>query len=281
MTKNERHPYVDHVRDDLHRYVQLLLEDNERLQRLVAALESAQRSAQQQAERLQYSLRELDGMKTTIAILERDNARLLAQLGRQEQEADDRAREQARLIGDLTRVQSRSREAAERFDDLEQRNANLASLYLASYRLHGTVDRREVLDAIQEILSNLVGTEEAAVFELPAGSDELLLISSVGIDPGRYRGLRVGQGRIGAVAATGEAFMAGPGGTCGRSLGDPELTACIPLKVAGRVIGVVALFRLLPQKQGIEDLDRELFELLGTHAATALYCTSLEGHAAP
>ena len=42
-----------------------------------------------------------------------------------------------------------------------------------------------------------------------------------------------------------------------------------------RVTGAIAIFRLLPQKTGFEEVDRELFELLATHAATALYCTAL------
>jgi hypothetical protein len=41
------------------------------------------------------------------------------------------------------------------------------------------------------------------------------------------------------------------------------------------VTGAIAIYRLLPQKSGFEEVDRELFELLATHAATALYCTSL------
>jgi hypothetical protein len=47
------------------------------------------------------------------------------------------------------------------------------------------------------------------------------------------------------------------------------------LTLDGRVTGAIAIFKLLPQKAGIEDLDREIFELLATHAATALYCTGL------
>jgi hypothetical protein len=56
---------------------------------------------------------------------------------------------------------------------------------------------------------------------------------------------------------------------------EEHLTACVPLKLDGQVKGAVAIFRLLPQKPGIEDLDRELFDLLGSHVAMALYCTSL------
>ena len=56
---------------------------------------------------------------------------------------------------------------------------------------------------------------------------------------------------------------------------EERLTACIPLVLDGKVTGAIAIFRLLPQKAGIEDVDRELFDLLATHAATALYCTSV------
>jgi hypothetical protein len=41
------------------------------------------------------------------------------------------------------------------------------------------------------------------------------------------------------------------------------------------VTGVIALFRLLPQKPRVEEADHELFDLLAVHAAMALYCTGL------
>jgi hypothetical protein len=47
------------------------------------------------------------------------------------------------------------------------------------------------------------------------------------------------------------------------------------LKLDGRVTGALALFRLLPHKGGYQPLDNELFDLLATQAAVALYCTSL------
>ncbi len=55
---------------------------------------------------------------------------------------------------------------------------------------------------------------------------------------------------------------------------EKDLTACIPLKVDGKVTGALALFRLLPQKQGFEAVDHELFDLLATHAATALHASA-------
>jgi len=45
--------------------------------------------------------------------------------------------------------------------------------------------------------------------------------------------------------------------------------------VAGRITGAILVFRLLEHKQGLQPLDHELFELLGVHASTALYCANL------
>ena len=35
--------------------------------------------------------------------------------------------------------------------------------------------------------------------------------------------------------------------------------------------GAIAVFRLLGQKSGLEEIDLQLFDLLASHAATALY----------
>jgi hypothetical protein len=52
--------------------------------------------------------------------------------------------------------------------------------------------------------------------------------------------------------------------------------ALIPLRLGQEISGAVAIFGLLPQKNGtFEEVDLELFDLLATHAATALYCTRL------
>ncbi len=52
------------------------------------------------------------------------------------------------------------------------------------------------------------------------------------------------------------------------------LTACVPLVLDDKVIGAIAVFRLLDQKESkLTTLDFELFDLLATHAASALYCS--------
>jgi hypothetical protein len=54
----------------------------------------------------------------------------------------------------------------------------------------------------------------------------------------------------------------------------------VPLRLGESTTGAIAIFRLLPQKPGLEPLDYELFDLLGTHAAAALYCTGLHARMA-
>jgi hypothetical protein len=189
--------------------------------------------------------------------------------------------EQARLQAQLESIRSESQTFSARYAQVELQNSNLANLYVAGYRLHGTLDRAEVIAAIQEIIANLVGSEEAGLFALDAATQTLRLEASFGLDPEAARGLTLDSGPIGRAARTGEIYVVEGGKPAeGGALLD-RLTACIPLTLEGKVTGVIALFRLLPQKAALEDLDRELFELLATQAAAALYCTSLHAkHAA-
>jgi hypothetical protein len=148
--------------------------------------------------------------------------------------------------------------------ELESELMHFTNLYVASLRLHENLEPAAVLQAMQEIMINLVGTEEIAIFEMATNAAQLSLLSCFGVAQERLARLPLDAGAIGNVAATGEAFFA-------NTSQDGELTACVPLRADGRVIGVIAVFRLLPQKQGIERLDRELFELLATHGAHALW----------
>ncbi len=87
--------------------------------------------------------------------------------------------------------------------------------------------------------------------------------------------------RIGRTAATGERYVRnGNAPDPAATSEEGDLTACIPLRVDGKVTGAIALFRLLSHKPGLEEADHELFDLLGTQAATALYCAELHARAA-
>ena len=48
-----------------------------------------------------------------------------------------------------------------------------------------------------------------------------------------------------------------------------------PLRRDGEIVGVLAVFRLLPHKGSLDAIDIDLFDVLAAHAASALLFTRL------
>ena len=214
---------------------------------------------------------EVERLRVLVAALESEKEGLTAQL----RDVETVIRANDSLRAQIEGIKAETSAYSSRYAEVEQQNSNLANLYVASYQLHGTLDRQRVLNAIQEIVINLVGSEELAVFEMDEPGAPLTLSASVGIDPESWREIPSDRGIIGHVASTGERFVEGVS-TDLPLVREVAMTACIPLKLDHRVIGVIAIFGLLPQKQGLAPVDHELFDLLATHAATALFCTRIQ-----
>jgi hypothetical protein len=138
--------------------------------------------------------------------------------------------------------------------------ANL--LTVATRSLRSSADQKSALRVIEEIIVNLIGSEELAIFEVEP--PRLKLLWSFGVEREKYSGLTFdASGRIGWTAQTGQTFVAEGGAQ--------PVSACVPLKLDKRTAFVIAVFRLLPQKREIETHDRELFNLLSEEAAKVLY----------
>lgn len=234
--------YVEKVLQGTQQFLEDTLKENERLRALTMSLEH---------ERLR-SREQILELRETIAKLE------LQQIRQQQQVSD---------------FELENRRVFEEFAHIEQQSSNLANLYVASYRLHGSVERSEVLQVIQEIIINLIGSEELGIYEVDAQTKRLNLLSSFGLEGEAYTRI-LDDSPIARTARTGEMYLIEPPPN-NVSAPVTSLTACIPLKVNERIIGVIAIFRMLPQKPALADIDRELFGLLGSHAAMALYCSGL------
>ena len=165
-------------------------------------------------------------------------------------------------------IESEAKRYYDQYVNGEVHNANVANLFVASSRINETLRRDEVLEAIKEIVINLIGSEELVVYERVG--DTLRVAASFGMKPDELREVPMGRGLIGRAASTGETWVVGGGDARGAVADERHLTACIPLRVGGKVIGAIAIFRLLGHKRGLEEVDRELFALLGTQAAAAL-----------
>lgn len=233
--------YVRDVHENSRRLTRDLLSENERLRAIAAGLESEKVRLEERAR----------GLETELSCYRKEQERLHQRLGE---------------------IEAENRRFSERYFEVEQQSANLANLYVASYRLHGTLDREEVLSVIQEIIINMVGSEELGVFEVNTDRSALSLISCYGVQPDLYRTVPIGSGVIGRVAETGETYLSTRQNGFRKLPQETDLTACVALKIDRNVTGAIAVFRLLQQKKGLDALDHELFDLLATHAATALYC---------
>ena len=161
--------------------------------------------------------------------------------------------------------------ACDGFPALEQQTAELGNLYVVMERLHGALEYGEVLAAVQDVVINVIGSEELAIFEPSEDGRELLPVQSFGVEARRLGPLPVGAGPIGRAAADGKAWVIGDGPPPPEF---PDLTACVPLQAGGRLMGVLAIWRMLGHKPVLCAADRNVLELVARHAATALYLTS-------
>jgi GAF domain-containing protein len=201
-----------------------------------------------------------DGNKPTYVSRVRDNTRKYI---------EELLQENQRLRSTAEQLTGEVQKFADRFAEIEHQNSNLAMLYAASYQLHATVRRSEVLLAIQEIVINLVGSEAVAIVSVePDGS--LTALASFGVSSGRIAELRGEFGLLGAALGSGRPRVAPDATGDGRGM-----TACIPLMIGARPFAAIAIFELLPQKPVLTSVDLEMFDLLATHAANALYCADL------
>ncbi len=150
-------------------------------------------------------------------------------------------------------------------------------LEAAQKRLRESVDRADTLEAIREIVTNLLGCEEIGLFTVDRGRGGLLW--SFGIDTHRHGTLdsfeecalhRVMQGEfhVAQVEHEGHAHH-----------GNPPLRIFVPIRLHGRTVGVLVMLKLLPQKIGFDNADINLVKLLSDETGRALFEKSANANA--
>lgn len=150
-------------------------------------------------------------------------------------------------------------------------------LQAAQRRLRESVSRADTLEAIREIVTNLLGCEEIGLFTVEPGNSGLLW--SFGIDPERHGTLdtfeesalhRVLQGEfhVAPVVDEGEANHT-----------HPPLRVFIPILLNGRTVAVLVMVKLLPQKLGFDEADINLVKLLSDEIGGALFDRSANASA--
>ncbi len=206
-----------------------------------------------------------------------EKKRLAAELALATEAVEHARAERERLRARLAEIEAENRRICDEYVTVQAQSSELAQLYVALDRLHGGLARADALAAVQEIVINVIGSEEFAV--LQRRGDALELVHSFGVDPRPLRRVPLGRGAVSETARTGHLYVAGRDGP--PSPEDGDLSACIPFRVGEAVWGVLAIFRLLGHKPTFGPADQGVFDLLASHAGLALHLRAGEGAAPP
>lgn len=237
------------------RFSEELLKENERLRMLVARLRT-------------------EGQENAAAELRLELARVNERLRMAEDDLGRMRKDNAELRRQFHQVEDENREFADRYMDVEQLYSNLIHLYVANDRLHSTLDCREVIQIVKEIVVNMVGAHRFGIYLTDHLSASLVLVAQEELGP-EHASIPLEDPVVGRVVSSGQLYVA----ESGEPLQQPQ--ACVPLKIRGRVLGVIVIFDLLSHKMGLESRDLEMFELLSSHAACAIYSASLSAISQP
>lgn len=236
------------VQQFFHKGAQLtqeLLEENEQLRRVQVQLES-----------------ENAALRTQLASdhAMRDLLRKIKQL---EKEKGD-------LLSHVHEAEMQSTRFGARYHEMEEELSKLANVYVASYQLHSTLSVQLVIKHLKELLQQLVGAEQYAVYMADPSRKHLLLVASEKIDERKNARITL-NGEDTSVAE--RVFLTGKERITEGPLGkasERHPAAVLPMHFDERVVGVIVIHTVFAQKPAFGAVDFELFKMLGAHAASAL-----------
>lgn len=222
-------------------------------------------------ERLEMETSHLEQMNTQL----RSSGPQGVDTAKLEQKLADMQRMKMELLNRYREVEEENRDFMGKYIEIEEENNNMANLYVASYQLHLTLDFKEVVSIIMEIIINLIGAEVFGLLILDEKMRGLSAIAMEGFSVNEFPHIPLGEGIIGQAAQSGQSYFQESGTVLENSLDPHRPLVCVPLKIKERVIGAVVIYRLLRQKEKFENVDYELFTLLAGHAATAIFSSKL------
>ncbi len=222
-----------------------LLEENEHLRRLHLQLESENASLRTQ-------------LASDHAM--RDLLRKIKQLEKEKQD----------LLSHIHEAEMQSTRYGARFHEMEEELSKLANVYVASYQLHSTLDLQLVVKHLKELLQQLVGAQRYAVYMADPARKALMLVASENVDEKKSARISLG-GDDTSVAE--RVFLTGKAqineGPLERA-SERSPAAVLPMHFDDRVVGVIVIHTVFPQKPAFGPVDFELFKMLGAHAASAV-----------
>jgi hypothetical protein len=142
-------------------------------------------------------------------------------------------------------------------------------LEAAQKRLRESVGQADALDAIREIVTNLLGCEEIGLFDVEQGKSGLLW--SFGIDPQQHGTLDTFDTSALQCVLRGEYHIAQVAHEGQNHRAEPALRVFVPICLNGNTVAVLVMLKLLPQKLGFDEADIKLVKLLSRETGRALF----------
>jgi hypothetical protein len=162
-------------------------------------------------------------------------------------------------------------------EQIERNHFLLMRLNAANARLIQSLEQGDVFEAIAEIIANLVGSEEVAVFDYHAAEQNFSLAWSSGVEAETLQPFLCGAGMFGRAVQHGLSQFQERQQEGALLPYEKNLTACVILKSSREIVGVIAIFGLLSQKNNLEWADYELLKFLETYGAVAMKFQRLQG----
>jgi hypothetical protein len=138
-------------------------------------------------------------------------------------------------------------------------------LAVARKRLAECSGQTDAIEAVREIVSNFLGSEEMALFDFR--SSEARTLWSFGTNSEQSDALdALSQKALGRMAH-GDCHI----DDCESPLPAKKIRAFVPLRLQDQTVGVLAILQLLPQKSHFDAADMALLNLLSVEAGRALF----------
>lgn len=176
-------------------------------------------------------------------------------------------REHEELRRRLDAVAEETEQYKNRYQQIEEENDRLVNLFVSAHQLHSSLEFPEVVQIIVEILLNFVGASRFALLVWDAPSGRYRALESYGIPLAEVPELAREDEPAKTCLASRRPFIDEP-----RESGwDPRRPqVCLPLKLGGDVLGLATVYSYLQQKEGLSEIDGELFGLLSDHGGVVL-----------
>ncbi len=233
----------------------------------------------------EHLLQENAQLRDEYALLQADNARLRAQVA-----SDDAIRDLLRTVEKLesernallahsTELEEKRIEHQGRHDEIEQEVNDLANLYIASYQLGASLSLRRVVRHLRDMCGQLVGAHGFVIYAIDTKEQSdgpvAYPIAFEQLDPASIAPIPVGVGPVGEACLTGIPRIREDGSENFTQGSHDNPVAVIPMISDGKPVGAISVITLLEQKSQWMNVDRELFQLLGAQAGTALIAANL------